>query len=332
MVADTSSLPVIDLAPLRRAADGGAETASAIRDACREHGFFYVVGHGVNEALQGRLEDLSRRFFAQDLDAKMAIRMSLGGRAWRGYFAVGDELTLGKPDQKEGVYFGAELADEHPKVAAGVPLHGANLFPDIAGFRETVLDYLDALTALGQTILEGIGLSLGLERSYFVERYTRDPLILFRIFSYPPLSRCADGGTLRSVGEHTDYGLLTILGQDASGGLQVKTAAGWIDAPPIPGSFVCNIGDMLDRTTGGFYRSTLHRVLNRGARARLSFPFFLDPGFDADVCPITPAAELVDDRDERWDGSSVHGFEGSYGEYLLSKVSKVFPELGGDVL
>src|SRR5439155_5219325 len=115
------------------------------------------------------------------------------------------------------------------------------------------------------------------------------------------------------VGEHTDYGLLTLLRQDDVGGLQVKTASGWIEAPPVPGSFVCNIGDMLDRMTGGFYRSTPHRVrLNTSGRDRLSFPLFLDPDFDARIEPIEglTASAAAQDRAARWDGANIHAFDG----------------------
>src|SRR5262249_5193635 len=100
-------------------------------------------------------------------------------------------------------------------------------------------------------------------------------------------------------------------------------------APPIPNSFVCNIGDMLDRITGGQYRSTPHRVLNVAGRNRLSFPCFFDPNVNAEIEPIeVPGAELVaSDRSERWDHASVHDFRGTYGDYLLAKVSKVFPQL-----
>ena len=124
--------------------------------------------------------------------------------------------------------------------------------------------------------MQGFGLSLGLDASYFDDRYTRDPLVLFRIFNYPAASRL--GEPEWGVGEHTDYGLLTILKQDDVGGLQVKGPSGWIDAPPLPGSFVCNIGDMLDRMTGGFYRSTPHRVHNPGGRARALVSIFLRSG------------------------------------------------------
>ena len=136
------------------------------------------------------------------------------------------------------------------------------------------------------------------------------------------------------MGEHTDYGLLTILLQDDAGGLEVKSRSRWVAAPPVPGSFVCNIGDMLDRMTGGLYRSTPHRVRNPAPRDRLSFPFFFDPNFFARVRPIElPGRDLPpDDRDERWDRASVHAFEGTYGDYLLGKVGKVFPELRAAVL
>jgi isopenicillin N synthase-like dioxygenase len=326
-----NSLPVIDVSPLVSAGGDRHRAADAIRDACRRVGFFYIVGHGVDLALQNRLESLSRQFFAEPLEKKLAIRMELGGLAWRGYFPVRGELTSGRPDLKEGLYFGAELAKDHPRVAAGTPLHGRNLFPDLPGFRETVLEYMSAMTGLGHALMDGFSLSLDLDASYFRDRYTSDPLTLFRIFNYPaaaPAGQEPEWG----VGEHTDYGLLTILKQDDAGGLQVKGPSGWIDAPPIPDSFVCNIGDMLDRMTGGFYRSTPHRVRNRSGRARLSFPFFFDPGFDAEVRPIQPGAAVVNDKTERWDGASVHEFSGTYGDYIIGKVSKVFPDLRRKVL
>jgi len=136
------------------------------------------------------------------------------------------------------------------------------------------------------------------------------------------------------VGEHTDYGVLTILKQDDVGGLQVKIRSRWIDAPPVPNSFVCNVGDMLDRLTRGLYRSTPHRVQNVSGRSRLSFPFFFDPGFDAHIEAIDLSGMrlLEDDKDERWDHTSVHDFEGTYGDYVLGKVSKVFPELRRSVM
>jgi isopenicillin N synthase-like dioxygenase len=338
-------VPVIDVRALVTPSSSAAErraVAARMGTACRESGFFYVVGHGIDTGLQTHLEALCRRFFALPLEEKLAIGMARGGPAWRGFFPVGGELTSGRPDRKEGLYFGTELGPDHPLVRAGTPLHGPNLFPQQPqGLRDAVLEYMDALTRLGHALMTGIALSLGLEEDYFATRYTADPLVLFRIFNYPPGPPAAeDGQPLWGVGEHTDYGVLTILKQDDAGGLQVKSRTGgevrWVEAPPIPGSFVCNIGDMLDRMTRGVYRSTPHRVLNRSGRDRLSLPFFFDPGWTAEIRPIdAPAlqgAATLDDRAERWDGQSVHAFSGTYGDYLLGKVGKVFPELRSKVL
>lgn len=331
----TASVPIIDISPLVQADEQQQVAADAIGQACRTHGFFYVIGHGVSEVLQDQLEAQSRAFFAQDIDTKQQIRMPLAGKAWRGYFPVGGELTSGKPDIKEGLYFGIELDENDPRVKARLPLHGPNLFPkNLPGFRETVLAYMDKMTELGHTIMRGIALSLGLPADFFAKNYTGDPLTLFRIFNYPDPPTHAKKQQLWGVGEHTDYGVLTILKQDDAGGLQVKSQSQWIEAPPIPNSFVCNIGDMLDRLTKGLYKSTPHRVLNSSKKDRLSFPFFFDPNFQAEIKPIdlSQVPFPLDDSAERWDGSNVHLFEGTYGDYLLGKVAKVFPDLERKVL
>jgi isopenicillin N synthase-like dioxygenase len=329
---DWPALPVVDVGPVigGETAAGVAAVADQIQAACRDRGFFYVTGHGVQPDLIAELADASAEFFALPLADKLQIAMEHGGRAWRGYFPVGAELTSGRPDLKEGLYFGAELPDDDPRVQARLPLHGRNLFPvQVPRLRPLVLAYLDALTAAGQAVLAGVALSLGLDARYFADGYAADPTILFRIFHYPP-SAAEDASW--GVGEHTDYGLLTLLAQDDSGGLQVATPEGWIDAPPIPGTLVCNIGDMLDRLTGGFYKSTPHRVRNLSGHGRLSFPFFLDPGFTAEVPPLPDRAAAGDGGRRRWDGQDLRAFTGSYGDYLLGKVSKVFPQLSRDAL
>lgn len=326
-MSKTLKLPIIDISGLGNGEAATEPVAREIGAACRDYGFFYIAGHHVPPGLIGRLDRLSREFFALDLKTKLAIRMERGGRAWRGYFPVGAELTSGKPDQKEGLYFGSELSEDHPNVQAAIPLHGRNLFPELPGFKATVLEYLESMTLLGHRLISAIALSLGLEASYFEDRYTHDPLILFRIFHYPPIPADIELSSTWSVGEHTDYGLLTILRQDEVGGLQVKSRSQWLDADPIPDSFVVNLGDMLDRMTGGLYRSTPHRVLNTTQRGRLSFPFFFDSAWDATIAPIDHGKPVPDDRHDRWDQESVHQWQGTYGNYILRKVAKVFPQL-----
>ena len=332
-----ATLPVVDIAPMLDGAnpDARQRVAAGIGEACRAHGFFYIAGHGIDDALQAGLRDASRAFFVLPEAEKMRVQMLHGGRAWRGYFPVGGELTSGRPDLKEGLYFGTELPPDDARVRAGWPLHGANLWPAaVPALRAAVLDYMAAASRAAQAVLAAVALSLGLEEDWFRRHYTADPTLLFRIFRYPPQPAGDDGW---GVGEHTDYGLLTLLLQDDVPGLQVRTPQGWLDAPPLPGTLVCNIGDMLDRLTGGAYRSTPHRVRNASGRERFSFPLFFDPDFTARVTPLPQHARIdpdrvAADRSARWDGASVLApFDGTYGDYLLQKIGKVFPQLRAGV-
>lgn len=317
---------MIDLAEVL----AGSATAPAELDrACRDTGFFLLAGHGVPADLLAQLDAAARTFFGRPAEEKAAIAMAHGGRAWRGWFPEGGELTSGAVDHKEGIYFGRELGPDDPRVRAGLPLHGANLFPETpASLRELVLTWIDEMTRVGHGLARALSLGLGLEADWIDRHLTHDPTVLFRIFRYPARDAGEPGW---GVGEHTDYGLLTILATDGTPGLEVRTASGWIAVPHVPDTFVVNIGDMLDRMTGGRYRSTPHRVRHDagpGGRDRLSFPFFFDPGWDAAVAPIPlpdPAPE--DDRDRRWDGASVHDWSGTYGQYLTAKVARVFPAL-----
>lgn len=318
-------LPIINVASLvQKDASNKEKTAREIGAACRDLGFFYATHHGIGEDTLAELNARSRSFFALPEAEKMQIAMERGGRAWRGYFPVGGELTSGQPDRKQGLYFGEELGADDVRVAAGLPLHGANQFPaQPPELKRAVLRFMEEATASAHAITEGVALSLGLDAQYFRHTYTAHPTLLFRIFEYPA---SPPGDESWGVGEHTDYGLLTLLAQDEHGGLQVKTRDGWIEAPPIPGTLVVNIGDMLDRLTGGFYKSTPHRVRNVSGKSRLSFPFFFDPGWDAEIVPL-PNAAAQDDSAERWDRANVHAWSGTYGDYLSAKVAKVFPDL-----
>lgn len=318
------AVPTIDLADLR--AGRPEATARAIDAACREVGFFMVVNHGVDLGLLDRLDALARAFFALPEAEKAEVAMARGGLAWRGWFPLRGERTGDRADEKEGLYFGTELGAEDPRVRGGLPLHGPNLFPRRpAGLRDAVLGYLEQATELGQQILGAMAMGLGLPRAWFQEQLTTDPVRLLRIFRYPPTD---PQGPRAGVGEHADYGLLTLLATDGRGGLEVKLGETWAPVRPPRGTFVVNLGDMLERLTGGVYRSTLHRVVHHGSGDRISIPFFLDPSWEAEV-PRLPIVSRPPDEDAaaRWDQFGVHGFEGSYGDYLTAKVAKVFPDL-----
>jgi isopenicillin N synthase-like dioxygenase len=331
------AVPTIDIAPLlsTRIEDEAArrETARQIGDACERFGFLQVVGHGIDPALRADLHLAAEQFFALPEEEKDRVAMRHGGRAWRGWFPHGGELTSGVPDDKEGYYFGSELPADHPAVVSGRPLHGPNLFPERpAELRELVLVWMDEVTRVGRAVLSGISMSLDLGPDWF-DRWLDEPTVLFRIFHYPPPPPEFAGSW--GVAEHTDYGLLTLLVQDDTGGLEVRVGDEWVDVPPTPDALVCNLGDMLERASGGRFLSTPHRV-RLPASDRYSFPLFLDPSWDAVVEPL-PGADRQRPAEgsaaaRRWDGASVFDSNGTYGEYLVSKVSKVFPELYREVV
>lgn len=322
-------LPIINIEPLLKGTKSVGEVVTQISQACRRDGFFYVTGHDVPTDLIATLKLQAEQFFASTLEEKQRIAMNQAGPALRGYFGIGDELTSGVPDVKEGLYFGENHDDSDPRVMARVPLYGTNLYPDIEGFGQTIEEYMVRVKIIGDALMRGVALSLGLAASFFQDQITQTPTQLFRIFHYPAVASSLTDQW--GVGEHTDYGLLTLLLQDDVGGLQVKTRGQWQDAPPVEGTFVCNIGDMLDRMTSGRYRSTPHRVCNTSGRSRYSFPFFYDPDWTATVSVLpglegTQAGATKADS-TRWDGQDLSVFDGTYGEYISRKVGKVFPHL-----
>ena len=334
-------VPVIDISPLVDWRSGGPfphGTCTALDAALRDVGFIYVSNHGVPAELVEALQRLSVEFFARPEAEKMTLEMAKGRRAWRGYFPMGAELTSGRPDRKEGLYFGREGPED------GRPLHGANLFPPHpTDLRSVVVEYMRAMETLCETLMSAVAAALGLPHDYFMKRFTGDPTVLFRLFSYAPNVWPTEQDEW-GVREHTDYGFLTVLLQDDSGGLQVRTRDGaWVDASPVPGTFVVNIGDMLELWTHGYYRATPHRVRNAsGTTPRVSAPFFYDPGWEAklDVIPrglLERQLAAVAQRgvNERWDGSDLLkdtlAKYTKYGDFLWMKVGKVFPDLARQV-
>lgn len=271
-------LPVIDLSasdvPLRSIADH-------LGRAAREVGFFYVTGHGIDAQLLADVFAQSARFFAlpEDVKARQSITRSPHNR---GFVAMkGESLDPTKaPDLKEAFNIGLDLGADDPRVAAGEPFRGVNLWPDLAGWRETMLAYFNAVWMLGRKLHAAIALDLGLPSDFFEDKLDQ-PMATLRLLHYPPQPPVGDAGQI-GAGEHTDYGDITLLMTDEVGGLEVRRRDGqWIAAPPIPGSFICNIGDCLMRWSNDVYVSTPHRVVNRGGRERYSVAFFLDPNPDA---------------------------------------------------
>ena len=279
------TLPVIDLSSSREDGSGLAQAAEKIGAACRDVGFFYVINHGVDSALMAAAFAQSRRFFALPLEDKKSVASDrIGGN--RGYFGLmGEALDPARgPDRKEAFNVGFDLAPDDAELLAGRPFRSLNAWPGLPGFRATLLAYYDACAALGQRLHRAFAHDLGLRPDFFDDKFMR-PMATLRLLHYPPGSDEAVEEI--GAGVHTDYGNLTLLATDDVGGLEARTRAGeWIEAPPMPGAFVVNIGDCLMRWTNDVYVSTPHRVVNRSGRERYSIAFFFDPNPEAEVAVI----------------------------------------------
>lgn len=266
-----------------------ARTALEIHRALRETGFFYVTGHGVPQAVQDAQIAQTRAFFAQSEAAKAAVSIE-NSPARRGYETTGRQvLDAGSAaDFKESFMLARDLPAHHPWVVAGLPMQGPNQWPEgLPGFREQMEAYQAEMVRLGRHLMACLALSVDLSPAWFAEGLA-EPQVGVRLLSYPPQPQDA-GANLLGAGAHTDWGSITILLQDDMAGLEVRNADGeWILATPIPGSFVINVGQMMERFTGGLYKANLHRVRNNhGSRARNSVATFfeLEPMYRMETAP-----------------------------------------------
>lgn len=281
------AVPLIDVGGLYASRDADRNAvARALGQASRETGFFYVAGHAVDRGLMERTFAAARAFFALPPAEKERISIHHSPHN-RGYVPFGGEsLDPTKPaDLKEAYNIGLDLKPDDPEVVAGAPFRGVNLWPDLPGFEQTMLAYYRATWDLGCLLHQAFAIDLGLAPGFFDDKLDR-PMATLRVLHYPPMPAKREQGQL-GAGEHTDYGNITLLATDDVGGLEVRTRSGdWVKAPPIAGTFVCNIGDCLMRWSNDTYVSTPHRVVNREGRERYSIAFFLDPNPEAVVATL----------------------------------------------
>jgi len=289
-----SPIPLIDVAPLLAAdAEGERRVAAAIGEACRGIGFFYITGHGVAPAELAGVFAKAAEFFQSPPAAKnRSAFVGPGGN--RGYIRLGAEtLDPGKPpDVKEAFNIGLELAPDDPDLVARKPFRAPNLWPELPGFRAAMLGYFQHMWDLGRILHRAFALDLGIAPTFFDDKFTK-PMATLRLLHYPPTAQPLEQGQL-GAGEHTDYGNVTLLATDASGGLMVRDRSGrWLDAPVIPGAYVCNIGDCLMRWTNDVYVSTPHKVVTPPGKDRYSVAFFLDPNPDATVACLPTCTDAA---------------------------------------
>ncbi len=281
-----TDIPIIDVSPLRsQHVEDRMTVARALHGACRDIGFFYAEGHGIAPDLVEATFEASRRFFAQPMPAKQALSLK-GSPVNYGYGELGSEQLQPDrpPDVNESFNLGLELPADHPALRDKTSGYGPNPWPALPGWRAQMLAYFDACLDLGRLIHRGFCLDLGLPEDFFEDKLDQ-PMAVLRILHYPA-SRATAAPRQFGAGEHTDYGNLTLLAVDGVAGLQLRNRQGeWIDAPSVPGAFICNIGDCLMRWTNDTYVSTPHRVIPP-EKERYSIAFFLDPNADADVRTI----------------------------------------------
>lgn len=275
-------VPVVDVAALTSDHGDKQVVARDIRWALTNTGFMYIKNHGVDPALIDAAFAQTRAFFALPHAEKLKLHMRHSGPALRGYLDIAGENTA--PGQTEDL---KECIDLGPEYAGAVtPFHGPNPWPDdMPVFRETMTAYLDTLRGLARQLMGGIALSLDLKKDYF-EPMMKDPVSIHRLLHYPPQTGRIKVDKI-GIGAHTDYGCMTILAQDDVGGLQVLNRdSAWVEVPPIDGTFVINIGDMMQRLTNDLYLANYHRAINTGGRDRYSMPLFFDVDYETVFEPL----------------------------------------------
>jgi isopenicillin N synthase-like dioxygenase len=294
VAVEAETLPTLDLRRFNGHSSERSRFMEDLRTAARNVGFFYLVGHGIEGDLIKDVLKVSRYFFALPEKDKLAIEM-VNSPHFRGYNRAGFEHTRGKPDWREQVDIGPERfalpfdGDASPWTR----LQGPNQWPvGFPEFKPTLLTYQDEITVLAVRVLRAFAAALEQPEDIFAPIYTPAPNPLIKIIRYP--GRASDESD-QGVGAHKDSGFVTLLLQEKQAGLQVQADDGsWIDAPPVPGSFVVNIGEILEMASDGYLRANLHRVVSPPQGAdRLSVALFLGARHDAAVPLLSLPPELA---------------------------------------
>ncbi|MAK30339.1 2-oxoglutarate and iron-dependent oxygenase domain-containing protein [Acinetobacter sp.] len=273
----TQHIPIISISGLfSPLLEDRLQVAMQMKQACEDNGFFYIADHGVSKNLQQKVFEQSRQFFDLPTNEKEKIHKK-NSIANRGYEPLKNQtLEAGTPaDLKEGFYAGREYALDSQAVLNKRFNHGPNQWPEqFPEFESTMQHYQAELEVLAKHLMRGLALSLNLDENYF-DDFCQDSLVTLRLLHYPPQPANPEPNE-KGCGAHTDFGALTLLLQDQQGGLQGwdKHTESWIDAPPIEGTYVINLGDLIARWTNNHYKSTVHRVINKSGKQRYSVPFF----------------------------------------------------------
>ena len=311
------SIPMVDIGPLSDIHSPGAHrVAEEMAKACEDIGFMYIENHGVPEDLIDEVFAQSRAFHESPPELKQTISVNEFHRGYLGMNAstivTSSVAKVTKPNPSESLVFLPQLAEDHPDVLAGKPLRGPNQWPSwLPGFRESVDAYYEAVQAVARRLLEGFAIALDLPHNHFASSF-QEPTAMLRLLRYPPMRPDDEF----SAAPHTDYGCITVLAVDGVGGLQVKPRSkDWIEAPNIPGTFIVNIGNMMQRWTNDRFSSTPHQVLNKSQHYRFAIPLFFDPDMDA-VIECLPTCHSADGTSRY---PPLH-----YGDYFLDALDRTY--------
>ncbi|MDQ1122739.1 isopenicillin N synthase family dioxygenase [Microbacterium trichothecenolyticum] len=319
------NLPVLDLSLLDQGPDAAARFRDELRAATHDVGFFYLTGTGVSPELEASLLKAAKDFFALPEADKLAIE-NVTSPHFRGYTRVGGERTQGRVDWREQIDIGPERdAIDDPDGPGYNRLIGPNLWPAAQPeLKEVVTEWHDHLTGVARKLLRAWALALGAEEQYF-DRHFGDPQTLIKIVRYPGKD---DPTPQQGVGAHKDSGVLTLLWvEPGKGGLQVERDGEWVDAPPVPGAFVVNIGELLEYATQGYLTATNHRVISpKYPDERISVPFFFNPALDARLPIIELPAELASEVRGVTDDPT-NPIHATYGENALKSRLRAHPDV-----
>ncbi|MER7759260.1 2-oxoglutarate and iron-dependent oxygenase domain-containing protein [Streptomyces sp. NPDC097619] len=321
--APSPALPVLDLSR----ADDPAQVADFRRElhaAARDTGFLHLTGHGITPAETARILDLTRRFFELPEADRVALS-NLNSPHFRGYTRIGHELTGGASDWRDQLDVGAErpAPELGPEDPAFLWLEGPNQWPAaLPELEPVVLEWQRRLAEVAHRLLRELLASIGAPQDFFDAAFADRPHLHTKLIRYPG---SAPSGADQGVGAHKDYGFLTLLLQDAVGGLQVVKDGGFVDVPPLEGAFVVNLGELLEIATEGYLVATDHRVVSPpGATERFSVPFFYNPRLDA-VIETVPGAYLADAPGVAHDSSNP--LHAQYGRNELKGWVRAHPEV-----
>jgi isopenicillin N synthase-like dioxygenase len=324
-----TDVPVVDLAPAWSGdADKRRALAAEIAEVCGRVGFLYITNHRIAAADIDAIFKTAADFHNLPLETKMASSMARNANAQgQGYLhgmTKGTGKTLSENTQ-EAFQFRRPLAADDPDLVAGKPLHGRIPWPQaMPDLEPRMMAYYDKIDILGYEMLKLFELALELPEGA-LKKYFRKDMNSLRILHYPPQPPEDDGIHL-GARAHTDTNAFTILAQDNNGGLEIRNRDNeWVAVPPIDGTFVVNVGEVLKVWTDGIFSSTLHRVINRSGRERYSIPFFMYPSYDALIEPLMKNPDPANVAPENLHTSMPRDRPFIYGEFKAQSTARIMP-------